>query len=240
MSFSPYNPNDRYRARTARRTSSIITLIFFLFVIFAIGYWVGGLRSQQNIYILQEERRILSTENENLENSSTDLRAKAQTANVRLEQLKTEYEDILPDGEMRNLVDLVRKQIEQGVGVERLHSVILSARPPQNCSDPDSKRFVIKTPVYNGPSSLASISRVISIYGEGVSSKNSKGNNEAWFDPSKPVSLSFKANGQDVKIKEGLLPIHHSMVVRDKEYRFTITSGAKSFAKVTFDHCDYP
>ncbi len=240
MSFSSYNPNDRYRQRSARRTSSILTFMFVFFAILGTGYWVGGVRSQQRIYILQEEKRILGEESADGQNVMIELRAEAQTASVRLEQLRASYDELLSDGPMRDLVTLVRKQIDQGVDADRLESVILSARPPQNCSDPENKRFVVTTPVYNGPSSKASIRGGIYVFGKGVSSKNSKGKREAWFDPSQPVEVTFKAKGQTSTTKKGILPIHNSMVVGNKEYRFTITAGARSFVKVTFDHCDYP
>ncbi len=240
MSFSSYNPYDRYRQRSAMRTSRYITFSFLFLIIFGLGYWVGGMKYQQNMYILQEEKRILSEESELAQSDMIELRAEAQTANVRLEQLRASYDELLSEGAMRDIVVLVRKQIDQGVDAERLKSVILSARPPQNCSDPESKRFVVDTPVYKGPRSVASIDGVISIYGDGISSKNNKGNKEAWFDAGQPVSITFKAKGGKPQQKKGLLPLHHSLIVKDKEYRFTITEGAKSFAKVTFDHCDYP
>ena len=40
--------------------------------------------------------------------------------------------------------------------------------------------------------------------------------------------------------KAGIMPLHHSVVSGNREYRFTIEEGARSFAKVTFDSCDYP
>ncbi len=240
MNFSAYNPYDRYRQRSAARTTRSIASLFLFTFIFGGGFWVGGMRYQQNMYILQEEKRILSEASEQSQSDMIKLRAEAQTANIRLEQLRATYEELISEGAMRDIVELVRKQIDQGVDVQRLKSVILSARPPQNCSDPQSKRFVVSTPVYKGPSSAASINSVISIFGNGVSSKNEKGNKEAWFDPKQPIDITFKAKGIKPQKKKGLLPLHHSMIIKDKEYRFTVTEGAKSFAKVTFDHCDYP
>ncbi len=241
MSFSSYNPYDRYRQRTAKRTSTIIAFMFGFGAIFAVGYWVGGVRSQQNIYILQEEKRILTEESGKVQNEMIQLRAEAQTANVRLEQLRASYDELLSGGPMQDLVTLVRQQIDAGVDVGRLESVIVSARPPQNCSDPETKRFVVITPVYNGPSSKASVDDgVISLSGQGASAKNSEGKQEAWFDPGQPIEVTFQSRDGKTRTKKGVLPISHSMVVKDKEYRFTLSAGARSFVKVTFDHCDYP
>lgn len=240
MHFSSYNPNDRYRQRSARRTSSIIAFMFVFGGIFCAGFWVGGIRSQQLLYILQEEKRILGEENDEGHSVMVELRAEAQTSSVRLEQLRASYDELLSDGPMRDLITLVRKQIVQGVDAKRLESVILSARPPQNCSDPENKRFVVKTPVYKGPSSKAFIRGGIYVFGSGSASKNNKGKKEAWFDPSKPVEITFQGKGEKPTKKKGVLPIHYSMIYGDKEYRFTITASSKSFVKVTFDHCDYP
>lgn len=241
MSISPYNPNDRYRQRAARRLTKFLSSVLFLGMAFAAGFWVGNMRTDQNMYILKEDRQSLMEERNTMQEEMTELRAKAQTANVRLEQMRASYEELLSDGPMKDLVDLVHKQLAKGVDVKRLQSVILSARPPQNCSDPKNKRIVILTPVYSGPSSQASIAQGdILITGEGVSAQNSEGTKEAWFDPGQPVELTFKDSSGVIEKKNGVLPIYHSMVVGDKEYRFTVTAGAKSFAKITYDYCDYP
>jgi len=64
-----------------------------------------------------------------------------------------------------------------------------------------------------------------------------------------PVDLLFTVTppaidgvAQDVvaKKKRGTLPLYHTAVIGDRQYRFTVSEGAQSFAKVTFDSCDYP
>ncbi|MBI1301946.1 MAG: hypothetical protein GC137_09880 [Alphaproteobacteria bacterium] len=240
MTFSTYNPNERYRQRSARRTSNVIAFLFLFSIFGGIGYWGGGIGAQQQISILREEKRLLMDENNKIQEEKIELRAEAQTASVRLEQLRASYEELLSDGTLRDIVTLVRQQIEQGVDVNRLESVILSARPPQNCSEADSKRFVVLTPVYKGPESRALIEGGIVIFGNGVPAKSEDGKSEAWFDPAQPVEITFRTQAGKVEVKKGVLPIRNSMVVRDKEYRFTVSVGAKSFAKVTYDYCDYP
>ncbi len=241
MSFSSYNPNDRYRQRAAQRTMRLIIFTFFFSIVFGAGFWAGGLRSKQDMYILQEEKRIIGEERDKMQAEAIKIRAEAQTATVRLEQLKTNYDELFGDGPMKNLVELLRKQLDQGVDDKRLESVILSARPPQNCSDPQSKRIIISTPVYKGPSSKAVLPKgVVVITGKGQSTQNSKGQKEAWFDTRKPIELSFKIKGGRVETKKGILPLYHSVITGDKEYRFTIKAGNKSFVKITYDYCDYP
>ncbi|MGH1403305.1 MAG: hypothetical protein ACRBDL_03610 [Alphaproteobacteria bacterium] len=241
MSFSLYDPGDRYRRRAAQRMTSLILFTVIISVAVGAGFWLGQMRARQNTYILQEQNRDLNEQQTTLQDEMTALRAEAQTAMVRLEQLRASYDELLSEGAMSDLVELLKQQLQKGVDPKRLESVILSARPPQNCSDAQSKRFVVITPVYSGPSSKASIgSGVVSISGKGASAQNSKGDKEAWFDPGQPVEIVFHGRNKEPQTKKGVLPLYHSMVMGDKEYRFTVTAGAKSFAKVTYDHCDYP
>ncbi|MCF8496768.1 MAG: hypothetical protein K9G62_08930, partial [Alphaproteobacteria bacterium] len=157
-----------------------------------------------------------------------------------LEQFQETYRRVIPEGPMQSLVDLVRKQLDEGMDPARLTFAIRSARPPQNCSDPESKRLVISTPAYKGPPSQIGIAEgAIVITGAGVSATNSTGAPEAWYDPSRKVSISFTAGGK-TETETGVMPLRHSVVAGGREYRLTIEEGARSFAKVTFDSCDYP
>tara|TARA_R110001592_G_scaffold79054_1_gene236679 strand:- start:10856 stop:11581 length:726 start_codon:yes stop_codon:yes gene_type:complete len=241
MSISSYNPNDRYRQRSARRVGNMLTFIFVFGGIFGAGFWVGGLRSKQDMYILQQDKINIEEERDRVQADMTKMRAEAQTATVRLEQIRTNYDELLSDGTMKDLVSLVRQQIDQGVDAERLKSVILSARPPQNCSNSETKRFIVNTPVYQGPSSKVSLPKsVIVVTGKGTSAQNSLGKKEAWFDPGKPVELLFDVKDGQSETKKGVLPMYHSLVIEDKEYRFTMKAGEKSFVTVSYDYCDYP
>lgn len=241
MRLSTYNPNDRYRQRAAKRFSNFMMGLFVIGGVFAAGFWVNTVREEQVTYILQQEKNVLAEHVEVLQSEATELRAEAQTANVRLEQLRANYNELLNNGDLKDLIVLLKQQLEKGVAMERLRSVILSARPPQNCSAPETKRFIVNTPVYNGPVSQSFIAGGnIRISGTGVSARNASGQNEAWFDPAQAVTISFKVIDGGAVEKSGVLPIYHSAVVGDKEYRITVSNGAKSFANVTFDYCDYP
>lgn len=241
MSVYVYNPSERYRRRAAKRMTSRIVVIIFLFAVFGLGYWLGGLSAQKSIIMLEQEKAVIDEQYQVAQNDMTRLRAEAQTANMRMQQLRTSYEEILPEGPMQELVTMLREQIDQGIDVERLKSIILSARPPQNCSTPESRRFVISTPVYKGPESKVSVeSGVVIVSAKGQNVINNQNQPEAWFDPGKPVEVKFLTSDGQSKVKTGVLPIYHSVVVGAKEYRFTVVQGEKSFAKATFDHCDYP
>ena len=80
---------------------------------------------------------------------------------------------------------------------------------------------------------------LVLVSGTGVSAKNTKGQPEAWYDPAQQVTVRFK-NGEVAETKKGILPLRHSIIVNNREYRFTVEEGSRSFAKVVYDSCAYP
>lgn len=242
MSLSSYNPRDRYRERAVRRFNK--TLLFFLLIggSVTLGFMAGRQHANVQVGSLKKE---VSSRDEQIKTVQEDLvaaRADAQTANSRFELLRAQYEKDLPQGgPTREIFEMVRKQIDEGMAPERLAFVIRSARPPRNCSDPSSKRFVVRTPAYKGPPSTASVGEgAVIVSGFGESTRGRDGQTEAWYDPTQKVTVTFKTAEGETDQKSGVLPFQHSVVASGREYRFTLSEGEKSFVKVTFDSCDYP
>ena len=82
------------------------------------------------------------------------------------------------------------------------------------------------------------------IYGANVEEENiifnAEGKPEAWYDPAKPVAITFtKLGGSSEKI-EGVLPLHKSVVFGGDEYRFSILSGKQSFVTISATRCNFP
>ena len=74
----------------------------------------------------------------------------------------------------------------------------------------------------------------------GQSATSASGQPEGWYDPAKPVVLKFSHLGGESSEVTGMLPLHHSMLVGDSEYRFTATAGDRGFINVTADRCKFP
>lgn len=240
MSLSSYDPHHRYRQRNVQRMVNLVVIVGFMFVSGGIGFWLGGLSAGRGEAALRVESDTLRQQLTLTQEEVTQMRAEVQTANARFDQLQATYNETIPEGPMRDITGLIKQQIDEGMDPERLKFAVLSARPPRNCTEPETKRFVVSTPAYTGADSEISLAEgAIRITGTGVSSRNDKGDPEAWYDPSKAVNLSFFAGGKEEK-KSGTMPIQHTVVLTDKQYRFTIEEGARSFAKVVFDSCDYP
>ena len=228
--------------RDRKRNNKIIASVIFFVCLGSLCFWLGRQHAAFQINSLKNETEEARNQLNTVQDQLTKLRAETQTANSRFDQLQQQYQQELPeDGPMRELVGLVRKQLDDGMSPERLSFVLRSARPPRNCTDPASKRFMVKTPAYTGPDSSASFGEgAVVISGIGTSSRNQKAEPQAWFDASQPVTVTFKTtDGQNEK-KTSVLPIQYSLIAAGREYRFTLSEGEKSFVKVTYDSCDYP
>lgn len=241
MSINHYNPGQRYRDRATQRFTNAISMVLVIALSACVGFWMGKQYGAEKSISLEEQVAALSKERATLQANVTELRAEAQTANTRYEQIKAEYNSIMPEGPMQDLTRLLREQLDQGMAPERLAFVLKSARPPTGCTDPETKRFVMSTPSYTGPGSNVSVADgSVIITGKGASALSKEGRAEAWFDPAQGVEITFTGRGGASEVKKGMLPIRHSVVADGREYRFTIEEGAKSFAKVVFDSCAYP
>jgi hypothetical protein len=143
-------------------------------------------------------------------------------------------------GPFPEMVSLVRTQLDKGVLPERLASVIRSVRPPEKCTQPESGKVIVKTEAYSGAESQISVAEgniLISVSGKPA--MNDHGKPEAWYDPALPVSVTFTVSGEP-ELKEGTLPLHHSIIIEDREYRFTLSKGSASYVDITYDSCAYP
>lgn len=241
MSFSMYESGGRHRRRVAERRRKIIFAVLVIGTLCGFSYWWGGENVRSSEVAYKQQAMKLQEERAGLEQTITSLRSDVQSTQVRYQQLEAKYLAEVPQGEFKTLTDIVKKQLNAGIKPARLLFVIESARPPKNCVAPQAKRFVVKTPVYSGPHGTVAFGNgAITVTGEGQSAIGAAGGPEAWYDPGKPVKITFIEIGGKETVKEGLLPIQHSMVLGNKEYRFTVAAGERSFITVTSDNCDYP
>ncbi len=107
--------------------------------------------------------------------------------------------------------------------------------------EPATRRFLVKTPIYQGANdSVNFAANTITVTASGVSATDDAGNPEAWFDPALPITVQFAELGGGQSDVQGILPLHHSLVINDREHKFSIVAGARGFANVTGDECRYP
>jgi hypothetical protein len=239
MGFISQDPGGRYRRRAAesRRRAFFAMTVLALTATLSYRWGVSNVRSGETAYKAQAEK--LQAEKDAIQQTITSLRSEAESANVRYQQLEERYQQEVPTGAYKQVADAVKKRLDAGIQPQRLLALVQSVRPPKNCTPPVTKRFVMQTPVYKGPHGNVSFGNgAVTVAGQGEPAVGRSGSVEAWYDPGKPVTITFTQTGGKETVKKGLLPIEYATVVGNTEYRFTVAAGERSFISVTSDSCD--
>lgn len=240
MSFILRSHHDRYRQRARENLYRNVLILIAMGFAASLGYLAGGKKHDQESRQLIQQHADFKERANLSEEKATQAEANYQTLVIKHRQLENQYNRDVPQGDLALLTALVKEQLDKGLGVERMVQIIRAAQPPRNCSAAQNKRFILSTPVYTGPESGVTFADgAITISGQGEPSINNKREKEAWFDPGKPVDVTFTIIGGKKEVKTGLLPLHHTIIMRNKEYRFTISEGPRSFVVISGDHCDY-
>jgi len=235
---------SRLRQRRRRRLA-ILKWVFVLGALLFAGYYAyetGSALAQQEVRDLRREIDRLRGSVAELTNAREELAREVEAARDREEQWAERYRRDVPTGETKELFALVQDRLSSGVPADRLAFVIGATSTAASCDGrPETKRFIVPTPIYQGANdSVGFANSTIRITARGESAINRNGNPEAWFDPAKPITVTFASLGGKSSEVSGLLPLHHSVVKGENEYRFTIAAGNRGFVNVTGDRCDYP
>lgn len=245
MSISRYDPRYRYRQRSQQRVSLMLGLALMGLISGGVGYAVGNQAARSERTSLQNEMSALNAEHARLQKTVTRLMADSHSANVKYQQIEEQLQSELPqEGPMKDIVAQIREQLTAGVDPERLASVVRTLNPPKNCTDPDVRRFIVQTEKSKAADNTLLIAEgAISVKASGEAARGKQNQQEAWYDPSRPVTLNFAwqdETGPQTLERKNNLPISQVIVAAGREYRMTFSPGAKSFLKLTVESCDYP
>jgi outer membrane murein-binding lipoprotein Lpp len=207
------------------------------------AYGAGYRMAEADTGNLGEQVADLSARAAALDEERERLRRDLATATSQADELRRRYESDVPTGAISELLRVARTRLAAGVKPERLASVLSVAENARRCEEkPTTRRFAVRTgPQRMTADSVAFADRQVTLTATGVSSVDAAGRTEGLFDPAKPVTVTFTRIGGAETTATGVLPLHHSVVVRDVEYRFVIAPGdARGFVNVTADGCAYP
>lgn len=238
---------ERLRAR--RRGRVVLTIVkwaIMLSVFGAIGYYAyeaGTRLAQRDVVELRRQVGEQAAQLQGVQRERDQLRRELATATADADDLRKRYESDVPTGAISELLRLARAKLAAGVTPERIAGVLSAVENTRECEDkPSSKRFLVRlspTRINNDSASFAD--RLITVSAVGTAATDGEGRPQAWFDPSKPVTVFFTRIGGVDTSATGLLPLHHSVVISDMEHRFVATVGdARGFITVTSDSCKYP
>ena len=88
-------------------------------------------------------------------------------------QWRDKFENEIPSGPTREILDLVQERLAEGLEPDRLLSLISLAQNSQNCdAAPETKRFIVNTPIFSSPGNSVSLGDgTITVTGPAASQK---------------------------------------------------------------------
>ena len=206
------------------------------------SYETGSRLAERAAARVHEEIQAVTLRIAELEQDNVELADVAAASDRGTQDWQQRYRRDIPSGEAKTLYELMQRKLQNGVGPERLSFVLEQARNQENCSDEvETKRFYVKTPLYHGANAAVGFGNsAITVTAQGIASVDAAGNAQAQFDPAQPVVVRFAQLGGATSEASGLLPLHHAVIIGDREYRFSIVTGAAGMMKVTGGRCSYP
>jgi hypothetical protein len=231
--------------RRRRRRRGLIRWLLGLSLVGVLGYYgyeAGNMFAESKLDGFDAEIARLEDTIAGLENSLAESRIAFKAERRISREWERRYRENVLDQRMKGMLALVRAKLDAGIDDERLAFLINSAANPRVCDgNAKTKRFLVRTPLFKGANdSVGFHTNTITVTALGESAVNQTGQREGWYDPAKPMTMRFTHIGGEATEKEGKLPLHHSLVAGDDEFRFSAVPGAQGFVKVTGDRCDYP
>jgi hypothetical protein len=243
MSLGLYEGRNRRRRQFWWSVAKWALAIALILAAGAYSYYAGGDLAAREVVRLEAEIEILKSEIAAFPEERAELQDQIRTAVTRAKEWENQYNRDVPTGEMRAFLKLVEEKLASGdVSTERLAFLIKSASEPDNCvAEPQTKRFIVRTKHQESANDAVSFdSNRLTVTAIGEAAVNENGQAEGWFDPAKPLKVTLTRIGGKSVETTGLLPVHHTMVAGDKEYRLTLQAGPRGFVMVTGAVCAFP
>ncbi len=232
------------RGRRHRRKRAWWLTIRWLFILGIIGgagaysYNLGGELALQEVRVLEARIGELSDENGRLQSRLDGVGQAIRDATARANQLESE----VPNEQENALLDTIRKRLSDGVNPDRLAFVLGAVSNTPECfGEPATRRFIVRTELTgDGNDTVSFANQTILVTARGETSQSEAGELQSWFDPAQAITARFQHIDGSETVAEGVLPLTHSVVVGDVEYRFAMKAGQRSFIDVTAESCSYP
>ena len=242
--MSSFRRSNRRREEARRRFwGHALKAAFFLGVIGTTdfyAYQVGVQLTGGQVHALEQQVATLSESDRTRTDEARGLRQALDEARSQAASYKARLDEVAPSPDMQDLLALIRSKLEQGLEPSRLASFIAAADRPRTCHGTVNKRFVVKTPLYKGKNTWVGYEDLVTVTAEGTPATGAGGALQEWFDPDKPVTVRFTAQGGKESEISGKLPMSHILLVKNAELRFSFTPGGRGFLDVAGDRCDAP
>lgn len=242
--FSTFGESRRRKRQPVLgRLVRLALLIGFLGASVAYAYQVGVSQKAAEVTRLEAQIDELREANQHLSSRAAQALQQAEQARTARAEIEARYTEEVPDGALRDLIDRVEARLREGVPAERLAFVVDSVTRERDCDDDAVvRRFLVRTPLGGEQGSVVGFwDNRITVTGDGVPARNAQGQPEAWFDQTQPVELRFTQLGGEEETASGVLPITHSVVVDDREWRFQVVPAEqRGFVQIIGQSCAWP
>lgn len=188
----------------------------------------------------EKEVQVLGQQIAELQTGLAQSQQTARQAESRIHELEARLAKDVPTGNRARLLQFVDERLAAGVTFDRLALVLAHTRMPTNCANTDTKRLTVSGPHMRTSGRVTSFANGnINITAEGETLRERAG--ETSFDPARPVTIKIAFNsGTKEAAVVGILPLKHSLVLNNKELRFTFTAGSRSTIEAAVESCEFP
>ncbi len=223
MTFGAQTLDRRRRRRSAWRIIQVLLVLVAPLATFGVGYGVGDKLEDSTVAQYKTEIDELQMQLRRLQRERDGMIQQVTTAQANEQQWQQRYQADVPTGQRLDLMNLIDEQLRAGVDVGRLSRFIVAAAATRDCESPDTKRFFIQTP--STPSARQAITfggGAVTVTGDGAAAEGDNGGALAYFDQTKPITMTFTLIGGQRFEAQGVLPVHTSVLVGQDEMRFTV------------------
>ena len=185
MSLGLRDSRDRRRRKFRRAVFKWVLALALIVSAGVFAYETGSRLAERETIRLKEQIAELSKTIEESRQDDSALKAAAEAAEQGQREWQQRYEKDVPSGADKQLYDLARQKLADGVDLERLEFVIRATRNERLCAEGlATRRFIVPTPLYKGANDSVGFAKAtITVTAKGQSSRDSSGNPLARFDP---------------------------------------------------------
>ncbi|GBD41655.1 hypothetical protein HRbin39_01039 [bacterium HR39] len=155
-------------------------------------------------------------------------------------ELERRYRERAIEGELEEVLVLLRRKLAEGVPLARLRFLVENAAVERRCGESERARLYVRVPLARDRRAAATLAGgVLTLAAEGEPARDEEGRPEAWYDPLKPVRVRIlRLDGRSEEL-EGPLPLARELLVGNAVYRLVLAPDPRrGWLEVTVQRCD--
>jgi hypothetical protein len=215
------------------------------FLLIAFAFQTGRELSKIDIAKLESHIDDQQAAIRKLEGEKLQLVNAAKAAADQVQDWQRKYEIGVPNGMSKTLFDQMQAQLQKGVPPDRMALFIAQSSKPRSCDpEPEIIQLYVRTGIGKpgGKFETTFGGHRLTMTLSGEPAVNPEGQKEAWYDTTKPLTVTFTDPVGESSEITGILPLNHQMVVGDSEFQVALAVPEKrrGYVDVTSARCNFP